>query len=161
MVPASAIIPFCPEKEPFVSYAKNIRRFTSDLGVSRALAFWNDGIVPSGFKWLLPQNISHPATDEIVALVELSQAEPKLTIAKKGKKGQPGRKKNTSPKNSPPLRAQIKKVKKEKDSSPVVSSKPPGRKPDTKKADLANDLRLLPPMRPKFKLLAHLLPTPY
>lgn len=46
------MIPFCPEKEPFVSYARNIRRFTSDLGVSRAVRYYMDGFVPEGFKWL-------------------------------------------------------------------------------------------------------------
>lgn len=52
VVPGSAMVPFCPGREPFQSYARNVRRFTSDLGVSRAVRYWQTGTIPEGFKWL-------------------------------------------------------------------------------------------------------------
>lgn len=52
VVPESAMVPFCPGREPFQSYTRHVRRFTSDLGVSRAVRYWQAGIIPEGFKWL-------------------------------------------------------------------------------------------------------------
>ena len=46
------MVPFCPEKEPFQSYARNIRRFAGDLGVTRAVQYYREGVIPDGFKWL-------------------------------------------------------------------------------------------------------------
>lgn len=46
------MVPFCPEKEPFISYARNIRRFVGDLGVARAVQYYSQGIIPEGFRWL-------------------------------------------------------------------------------------------------------------
>lgn len=46
------MVPFCPGREPFQSYARNVRRFAGDLGVSRAVRYWQTGAIPEGFKWL-------------------------------------------------------------------------------------------------------------
>lgn len=46
------MVPFAPDKEPYISYFKNIKRFNEDLGVERAVKFYKNGTIPEGFKWL-------------------------------------------------------------------------------------------------------------
>lgn len=62
-------MPFSPDKEPFLSYARNIRRFTGDLGVARAVRFWSSGEIPEGFKWLrvLEMGFADAPVDVLVA----------------------------------------------------------------------------------------------
>jgi hypothetical protein len=52
VVPKTALVPFCPDHEPYVSYAKKVKRFFNDAAIIKATAYWNSGEIPSTFKWL-------------------------------------------------------------------------------------------------------------
>lgn len=74
VVPSTAMVPFAPDKEPFLSYARNIRRFTGDLGISRALRFWSEQEIPEGFKWL--RLLEYGVVEPIPALIDPLTAPP-------------------------------------------------------------------------------------
>lgn len=68
MVPKTALVPFCPDTEPYRTYAKTVRRFFSDAAIAKATAYWNTGEIPASFKWLaakeagyVPKGPSRPA----------------------------------------------------------------------------------------------------
>lgn len=90
VIPSSAMVPFSPEKEPFLSYVRNIRRFTNDLGVMRAVRFWESAQVPEGFKWLAPASTGSETARgqrEAVAETKTAPISPTLHNASPTKKG--------------------------------------------------------------------------
>ena len=52
VVPKSAMVPFSPETEPYLSYARSIKRFLNDSAVILATNYWYLGEIPENFKWL-------------------------------------------------------------------------------------------------------------
>ncbi|PJF16640.1 hypothetical protein PSACC_03553 [Paramicrosporidium saccamoebae] len=132
VVPRNAVVPFSPEREPYLSYARNIRRFVGDLGVARAGRFWTAGEIPEGFKWLRLLETGFVEPD----------AKPTETVVEKVK---------TTPRTSRPTKRKT-----------VTMPRPETKrtKPSTVHSNPPNNTFMLPPFRERktFKTIGHLLP---
>jgi len=144
VVPVSAIIPFSPLSEPYLSYSRTVRRFTGDPGIVRATLYWRDGTVPPTFKWLLAaeEEIKNEEAEvleqeEIEMMVEVTDETP--IVAKPMKRKLVQRKKRKEIQIKSPLRT--KKVKEEE------------------KQDERLFISLTPFKEKKFRLLAQFLPS--
>jgi len=152
MVPRTAMVPFHPDREPYLSYARNVKRFIGDFGVARAVRYWNEGIIPEGFKWLRLMETGYVdvTVDELPPVRPKTSPTPSANSPKLRKK--PGRKPGS--KNKLTLPAHLKRPGNYKRSVPK----------DEKVISIIKDPipagALIPRFKEprKFRIIAHLLP---
>ena len=150
------MVPFHPDREPYLSYARNVKRFIGDLGVARAVRYWNEGIIPEGFKWLRLMEIGYVdvTIDEPSLAVQPSKASPSISSSNycQKQRRKPGRKPGS--KNKLTLPAHLKRPGNYKRNA----------QRDEKLISIVKDPLpaglLIPKLKePKrFKIIAHLLP---